>query len=504
MGPRTIQSAISALNSLQSNAALLDAVRKSGNLVNMQALDEFRGFLQRIGRKAADFDRLAIIHIAGTKGKGSTSAFCDSILRQARVANGDGTFRPLRTGLYTSPHLQEVRERIRINGAPVSKDLFAKHFFSVWDKLEATKPAGLAPGDNSDKPFYFRYLTLMSLQLFLEENVDVVILEVGIGGELDSTNVIEKPVVCGITSLGFDHVAILGSTIDKIAWHKAGIIKPGVPVATSPQLPDAIATIRERAKERKASKLIEVTEAEADALKHLKLGLSGAHQRTNAALARRICQEWIASREADGVVFQKDATMIERGLELASWPGRCQRTTTAEFPDIEWFMDGAHTPESLQVCADWFRDTMAAEASAGEQPPPTYLVFNCTHGRDGQRLLPPLVDVFATLPLAKAVFTTNSPFAPNSTRQASDLINNMVHPDPEHKAQQDLARAWSELAAQRPGTPAARAGTLVAGSVEEAVQAIEADAPGRRKCILVTGSLHLVGSLMTLLKTEVV
>ncbi|KAL5036377.1 hypothetical protein BDV3_005070 [Batrachochytrium dendrobatidis] len=497
---RDYATAIQLLNSLQSNANVLDAIRKSGNLINTQSLPEFRNYVMRIGYTAKDFDKLAIIHIAGTKGKGSTSAFCDSILRQTRIANSDGTIRPLKTGMYTSPHLQEVRERIRINGAPVTKEQFAKHFFSVWDKLEQTKPA-VIDQKHSDKPFYFRYLTLMSFELFLEENVDVVILEVGVGGEFDSTNVIEKPVVCGISSLGYDHVAILGNTIEKIAWHKAGIIKPGSPVVTSPQLPDAMTTIKKRAEELKASKVIEISEESINELENIKLGLHGSHQRTNGALAREICKQWISSREASGLVFKNDPDYITHGLESASWPGRCQRIQSAEFKDIEWFVDGAHTPESLQVCADWFK-TIVLESTDAHLP--TYLVFNCTHGRDPSLLLLPLVKVFQTSSTLKGVvFCTNDPFSPSSVAAgagSSDLTNNMVHADPEHKVQQDLARAWAALAKESslPEVP-----ITVMDSVESAAKFISTDRTGKKQ-VLVTGSLHLVGSVMTLLHAEVV
>lgn len=131
-----------------------------------------------------------------------------------------------------------MRERVRINGEPLSEDKFAKYAQDVWERLENTKPEALALNESEDardllratrehpdKPTYFRFLTLLAFHAFLQENVDVVVLEVGVGGEYDSTNVIEKPVVCGITALGLDHVSVLGDTIDKIAWHKAGIIK---------------------------------------------------------------------------------------------------------------------------------------------------------------------------------------------------------------------------------------------------------------------------------------
>ncbi|KAI8922827.1 Mur ligase [Entophlyctis helioformis] len=514
---RDYATAIHLLNSLQTNAAILEAVRKQGSLLNTMSLPEFRGFVQRIGYKPSDLNSLAIIHVAGTKGKGSTSAFCESILRKTEIAGHNGLSRPLKTGLYTSPHLKEVRERIRINGSPVSKELFANHFFNVWDKLEATKastlsqcprqptssPTATQPAvvdrDHPDKPNYFRYLTLMSFHLFMQEKVDVVILETGVGGEYDCTNFIEKPVACGITSLGFDHMSILGETIDKIAWHKAGIIKVGLadaPIITAPQVPEAISVIRERAKERKASKLIEISDQDIKSLADIKLGLPGAHQRSNAAVARALCQEWIAARQAAGASVHATPDTIQAGLQDARWPGRCQHVRTPKFANIDWYIDGAHTPESLTVCAEWFRDVVTSSTTASATEP-VYLVFNCTHGREGSRLFPPLIEMFKNVPLAGVVFCTNTPFEVMPTTE-SDMTNHTVMPDPELKAQASLRDTWTALTQGMD----AFAGTRVdvAGSVEAAATLIDGREGAKR--VLVTGSLHLLGSLLTYLDVD--
>lgn len=161
-------------------------------------------------------------------------AFVDSILQVYRVKTGN----PQRVGLYTSPHLKSVRERIQINSKPISEKLFAKYFYEVWEKIEAfTIHAGL---DLNEKPGYFCFLTLMSFHVFLNENIDVAIYETGVGGEDDSTNVIEKPIVTGITTLGIDHVKTLGLTIKDITWHKARIFKSECPTYSAPQIPQAL------------------------------------------------------------------------------------------------------------------------------------------------------------------------------------------------------------------------------------------------------------------------
>lgn len=225
--------------------------------------------------------------------------------------------------------------------------MFAKYFFTVWDRLEATKPS-VIDMQNPDKPPYFRYLTLMSFHVFLQEQVDVAILEVGVGGEYDSTNVVQTPVVCGITSLGLDHIALLGNTIEKIAWHKAGIIKMNVPVISSPQKDGAMAVIKSRAEEKNAELTI-VSENDIEKYRNIKLGLEGDHQYSNATVAAKVCQIWIDARKKAGDVFHYDAEFIKNGLESAKWPGRCQHFNSSIYPHVDWCLDGAHTIESLDV-----------------------------------------------------------------------------------------------------------------------------------------------------------
>ena len=175
-------------------------------------------------------DKLNVVHVAGTKGKGTTCAYVDSILAQYRKKYNF----PKKVGLYTSPHLISVRERIRINSTPISPEMFAKYFFEVWDLLTmkyelASLKGELANLPVDSKPGYFKYLTLMSFHVFLQEGIDVAIYETGIGGQFDSTNIVEHPACTGITKLDLDHTYILGETIEEIARQKAGIQKTGSP-----------------------------------------------------------------------------------------------------------------------------------------------------------------------------------------------------------------------------------------------------------------------------------
>ncbi|KAG5457216.1 MAG: folylpolyglutamate synthase [Olpidium bornovanus] len=240
------------LNQLQNNASVLDAIRKSGGRMNERSLPEMRDHCRRIGYEPADFDALNPIHVTGTKGKGSTCALTESILRRYPKPGGNGA--TLRTGLYTSPHLMAVRERIRINGALLSKEKFTKYFYDVWDMwndLDQQQVLPLSedalPQKWNPRPTYFRFLTLVAFHAFMQEKaggcyswgiphvaakltndsrqVDVAVIEVGVGGQYDSTNVLVHPIVCGVTNLGLDHCSVLGKTVSDIAWHKSGIFK---------------------------------------------------------------------------------------------------------------------------------------------------------------------------------------------------------------------------------------------------------------------------------------
>lgn len=328
-----------------------------------------------------DFDRLKIIHIAGTKGKGSTCGLVDSLLRHARATYG----RPSCVGLFTSPHLLSVRERIRINSEPISEQMFAKYFFEVWNQLER---AALTLGrDSAGRLTYFRMLTLLSFHVFMREGIDTAIYEVGVGGEWDSTNIIEKPLATGITSLGLDHVISLGETIEQIAWHKAGIFKKGVPAFSVHQPLSAKEVLEKRATEKSVS--LQWVEP-GPSMEDIALSPAGEHQAQNASLATALAAEALKAFNIDlhhpGTSrFYITACATTRGPsshQVHETPQNASRSTTRDLESIvappqlirdalestvvsgrcevlqvgtkTYYLDGAHTEDSLRIVGRWF------------------------------------------------------------------------------------------------------------------------------------------------------
>lgn len=290
--------------------------------------------------------KMKIIHVAGTKGKGSTCAFTESILRNCGF----------HTGLFTSPHLIDVRERFRLDGMDICEEKFLAYFWWCFDRFKERAT------DEVPMPTYFRFLALLAFKIFAAEQVDVAILEVGLGGKYDATNVVENPVVCGIASLGYDHMEILGNTLGQIAGEKAGIFKRGVPAFTVPQPDEAMLVLEEKASELDVH-LEVAAPLDASVLSGLHLGLEGEHQYINAALAIALCSTWLQRTGHVEINYLKEMTHLPeqfvKGLATAALQGRAQIVPdqlieSESSGDLVFYLDGAHSPESMDVCAKWF------------------------------------------------------------------------------------------------------------------------------------------------------
>ncbi|KAF2192156.1 FolC bifunctional protein [Zopfia rhizophila CBS 207.26] len=508
MEKRDYGAAVAALNTLQSNFSIVDAIRKSGKGMNKQAIPEMIEWCRKVGYEPSEFDRLKPIHIAGTKGKGSTSAFVSSILAQYLPSPEQSDPKLTKIGLYTSPHLRSVRERIQINNEPISEEKFAKYFFEVWDRLEAVEKASDAPLDGPTKPVYFRYLTLMALHAYLAEGVDSAVIECGIGGEYDSTNILARPTVTAVTSLGIDHTAMLGSTLPDIAWHKAGIFKSGSIAFTAQQKEEAITVLRERASEKGTTlHLVDIHPSLAN--DEIKLGLSASFQKINASVAIAVAA---AHLRALGHTSIPDPTTTPhiplpaqfiRGLEQVHWPGRCE---VRREKNVAWHIDGGHTIESIEVTGRWFAEQITSSHPRSKITP-RILIFN-QQTRDANALARALFKALQDGmlsgnegPFTHVIFTTNQTF---SGGYKPDLVSiNTNQQDVDSLAvQKALAKTWSEI------DP--RANVAVMKTIEEAIGrareitstfAVEVGKESAEVMVLITGSLHLVGGAIEVLES---
>jgi len=284
---------------------------------------------------------LRFIHVAGTNGKGSVCAMIESILR----AEGN------RTGLFTSPHLVEFRERVRVNGGLPPEQEVAAALTRIRDATQ----------NWAHSPSYFEVSTALAFLLFLRASCDVVVLETGMGGRLDSTNVV-TPLASVITPIGMDHAAHLGDTLEKIACEKAGIIKPGIPVVSSRQEKEAEAVLRATAGRTQSA-----IEFATEPFTAVTLPLAGSFQKRNAAAA-------VAAIRAAGIPVSRGA--ITSGLENVCWPGRFQRIGE------RLVLDGAHNPPGAEQLVTTWREVF------GNRKPT--ILFSAVVEKDHLGILKPL------------------------------------------------------------------------------------------------------------------
>ena len=384
--------------------------------------------------------------VAGTNGKGSVCAMLAEALRR----NG------LRTGLYTSPHLVRVEERIRIDGAPVPSRTFGRLLEAVRASVERL----VKDGKLAAQPTYFEVLTAAALLHFAERKVDIAVLEVGLGGRFDATNAV-TPLVSVITTIALDHQEHLGRTLAEIAFEKAGIVKPGVPVVCGvPRGRAAYRVIRRRARELGALFLGVWDGGELDTVStkrgycfifrrrgrtlRFSPGLAGKHQGANAAIALA------AAGELQRVWKPLDDLKLMAGIEHASWEGRLE--IAAQRPLV--ILDGAHNPEGAAALATYLREVVRR---------PVILVFGVMKDKDAKAMARSL------FPLAKTVILTSAPLE----RSASPA---------------DLRAAVRGLAPVR---------TFLEPRVGRAVRLALRESRGRTP-VVVAGSLYLVGEVKRL------
>ena len=247
---------------------------------------------------------------------------------------------PRKIGLYTSPHLKVIQERIQIDSQMIQKDLFAKYVFEVWNSLNS---------EGQPKPRYLQLLLLVAIHAFIREKVDVAICETHNGGEYDATNVFTHPVATGIATIGMDHVLQLGPTIENIAWHKSGIFKSGSPAFSVGQESQVAAVLRRRASDKNVSLefVADDTVNNSDVL-----SMKTAVQRRNASLAQKLANAFLLQKEPPPCHILTPLE-IREGVERFNWIGRFQQIIHG---DHRWFLDGAHNEMSVPYTAQWFAD----------------------------------------------------------------------------------------------------------------------------------------------------
>ena len=402
----------------QLNAMAPELFSKPGQPRRKFSLDQVHTLLAALGNPQTRFPSLLI---AGTNGKGSTAATLASILTESG----------LKTGLYTSPHLERVNERIRIGHSLISDDEFARRFFQVDDAAQKLASEGRLP----QLPSFFECLTALAFLYFADAGVDIAVLEVGMGGRLDATNVVD-PLLSIITDISLDHMEWLGSTIAQIAREKAGILRRGGTLVTLPQHPEASQVLGEVAAELDVGAVsavpymppLDVRGAGPYAIEalgatiELASPLLGMHQHRNTALAVAAAVEL---KQRNG--FPVTPQSIANGVRRTIWPGRLERISR---DGVDWVLDVAHNPAGAWSLRSGLRDALGEDESR-----PWVLVFSCLRDK-------PVAELAQILfPLFKQVI-----FAPLHSPRATPIEELMA-------------------AAQATGTPA-----FAAASVPEALE----------------------------------
>lgn len=325
---------------------------------DLRTVREFLGLLGNPDRA------MKIIHVAGTNGKGSVCAFLTSILREAKVP----------VGTFTSPHLTDIKERFSINGRMISEEDFVSAFETVKEAVRFWMQKG------GLHPTYFEFLFYMGLCLFKKAGTEVLILETGMGGLKDVTNVIEHPFVSVITSISVEHTAFLGNTIPEIAAHKAGIIKRGCPVVYDSSVKDAEKVIVNTAREKESPwfpvgniPFFYENEGLLAKLEYLgsitefRVPFPAPYQAENAALA-------VKAAEVSG--FGIDRKIVEEGLKRTVWPARMERI----LPGI--YLDGAHNEDGIRAFL-----TAACLLKKERKPDRTWILFSVSSDKEYERML---------------------------------------------------------------------------------------------------------------------
>jgi dihydrofolate synthase/folylpolyglutamate synthase len=382
---------------------------------------------RRLAALAGDpHNKLKFIHVAGTNGKGSTCAMLESIYRRSGR----------RVGLFTSPHLNSFRERMQINRELISEDDVARLLTEIQPLLSQFPP--------DHHPTFFEVLTIVGLKYFAEQQCDLVIWETGLGGRLDSTNIV-TPLASVITNIAFDHQQWLGDTLGKIAAEKAGIIKPGIPIITTATGEETLEVITRVAHEKNAPlKIVSVRDVP-HLLKDIPLiSLAGEHQRNNAALS-------IAVTQCLQGQLPVSETNITEAMATVYWPGRLQQITLPSGQRV--LLDGAHN----EAGAEALREALLKQTGL----PDRTLILGALQDKDWTTICKILA------PLANRIFTAGVNSNRTSSPEALAEICRAANPQAEVQAHAHFTSAFQ--------------------------------AAPKNELVVITGSLYLIGEAMEVL-----
>jgi dihydrofolate synthase/folylpolyglutamate synthase len=374
-------------------------------------------------------DAFRSVIVAGTNGKGSVTAMVETALRAAGH----------RTARYTSPHLVRLEERFVIEGREVAPEVLEAAAARVREVAEAL----VASGGLAALPTFFECTTAIAFDLFRDARIDVAVLEVGLGGRLDATNIV-SPIAAAIVSIDFDHEEQLGHTLTAIAAEKAGVVKPGIPVVCGPLPAEALDVIAKVCDEQRATLMRTDTDAALAArVASLPIALPGAHQKANAAVALRLLQA-IDRDTARGLRVDDEA--MRTGVTTAAWPGRLE---TFIRNGCRVLLDAAHNPAGARALASYLRDTASGRIT---------LVFGAMRDKAVREMLTSLAPVMASV-----VCTT----APSPRAMPADELAALAHSlDLRADAVADPVQAVARACAE--GRPVVVAGSIfLVGPVRE-------------------------------------
>ncbi|KAG5464834.1 hypothetical protein LSCM4_00276 [Leishmania orientalis] len=444
------------------------------------SLETTKRYLDRLGF-APILERIRFVHVAGTKGKGTTAAYTAALLQ----AYG------FKVGLFTSPHLTDLRERTVVDGRLLDENTYAQYFFAFLDQYEALQHSSSQLDRDIASPSrasFFRFIFLLSLYIFEQEGVEVAVMEVGIGGRIDSTNTIPSEVSI-ITALGYDHMEILGDTIEEIAGEKAGIMKPGVVCFAAPQVdhPETRSVLEKHAREVGAP-LVLLDKDVLPIRTWPRLAIGGAHVIENSKLAL------MAARRIARVPPILPLDEVEKSvLQSMTYAGRSQIVAVDGGADITFYLDGAHTVESISRATQWFLD--ASAANARDPTPRRVLIFYTS--RNPKRILKafmPYVPHFCKVVVSQVTnprMTSNSAEPGDMEGKRSELRERMV----------TTTELWRNMYREVTCLPCARPFSALEDVLDLVVPAASDNEDASKPAqVFVCGSFFLVGDIVNLLK----